>query len=397
MALGCYVAPYFPASYKGVPFDAMEVTSEHGRRGAEGEFPFGESTAYADLGRRIRTYTIRGRFATNDHVFRSSLLIAACESPGPGLLLHPTRGIVIAACRSLKVTDDPLEAQGVTFIDLDFVEANLWGNGFALGTLLQAGLSLVALITALDDQFQNKYRPSVARIYNRPTIRDAASEAITDIRDEFSGVAVKATDTEENTWAALDELNRKAQDPSVLNSATNTFKTIRLGTAAIAARSSGTIKYEAFRRLANANAKTSSLDKLADQDSENAVYALMRTLSAGYMALASLETSTVSAGDVADQLEQISSILESEINAARVACDNKLFLELRQFYTAVQTSLFQLIHSLPPLVIYDFGGHVHSLVAAYEIYSDAKRSRELEIQNPSSWPWLLGPRVVASR
>ena len=104
MALGCYTAPYLPASFKGVPFEALTAESEHGRRGAEGEFPFGEQTAYADLGRKIRRYSLKARFVLNSHVDDSAALIAACESPGSGALAHPTRGIVNAACTSCKVS-----------------------------------------------------------------------------------------------------------------------------------------------------------------------------------------------------------------------------------------------------------------------------------------------------
>src|SRR5262245_39833440 len=97
--LACNVGKdYLPASFNGVPFYCTEASSEHGRRGSEGEFPFGENTAYADLGRRIRTYTLSAVFRGDNHVREATALIAVCEAPGPGVLVHPTRGIVSAAC-----------------------------------------------------------------------------------------------------------------------------------------------------------------------------------------------------------------------------------------------------------------------------------------------------------
>ena len=57
MAIGCYTPAYLPASFKGVPFDALEATYEYGRRGAEGEFPFSDTTAYVDLGRKSSWFT----------------------------------------------------------------------------------------------------------------------------------------------------------------------------------------------------------------------------------------------------------------------------------------------------------------------------------------------------
>ena len=87
MAIGCYNPDenYLPASFKGVPFEALEVTSQHGRRGAQGEFPWGENTAYVDLGRSIRTYSISGRVSDNNHIAMANALAAAVETPGAGI------------------------------------------------------------------------------------------------------------------------------------------------------------------------------------------------------------------------------------------------------------------------------------------------------------------------
>src|SRR5262245_33307215 len=123
-----------PASFKGVGFQCTDADAEGGRRGAEGEFPFGEDTAYADLGRKIRVYHLTAVFREDDHVGDSSALFAVCESPGPGILVHPTRGTVMAACRSCKVSDKLEEGQGETTAELEFVEANPVGGG--LGSFL---------------------------------------------------------------------------------------------------------------------------------------------------------------------------------------------------------------------------------------------------------------------
>ena len=59
---------YAPASFKGVGFLCTVAEVDGGRRGAEGEFPFGEDTAYADLGRKIRVYHLTAVFREDDHV-----------------------------------------------------------------------------------------------------------------------------------------------------------------------------------------------------------------------------------------------------------------------------------------------------------------------------------------
>src|SRR5688572_1564338 len=134
-----------PASFKGVSFYCTEADVEGGRRGAEGEFPFGEHTAYADLGRKIRVYHLTAYFREDNHVGDSNALFRACESPGPGMLVHPTRGAVMVACRSIKVKDSLESSAGETSAEMEFVEANIGFSGI-VGTLfgiISTGLSLV--------------------------------------------------------------------------------------------------------------------------------------------------------------------------------------------------------------------------------------------------------------
>lgn len=395
MAEACYEPEYFRASYKGVTFDAMEVTSEHGRRGAEGEFPFGENTGYADLGRRIRTYSIRGRFATNDHIQQSAALIAVVELPGPGPLVHPTRGIVIAACKSLKVSDDPMEKQGVTFVDMEFVEANVWANGFQVTNLLQSGLSLISLIATTGDSFTRDYQPRVAKPYNGPALLATETQAILQIREEYHAAAVRGNATNENTWKALLDLEQRATDPRVLLDSSEAFRTMRLGMAALSSTTSENEMYASFLRLANQNAKSSTMTG-QDGVSQNAIYGTMRILSAAYMAQGALQRTDANAQETFRSLGQIDAVLGTEIEAARQACDNNLYLELRNFYVATQTALLNRVYTLPALVIYNFRKPVHALVAAYEIYNNARRAGEITNQNPGSAPWGVGPQVIAS-
>lgn len=397
MAEGCYVDLYLPASYKGVPFECMETSSEHGRRGAEGEFPFGENTGYADLGRRIRTYSVRGRFPTNAHILAATALIAAVESPGPGLLIHPTRGPVQVACRSLHVTDNPLEEQGVTYVDMDFVEANDWLNGFSFGNLLTAGLSLVALIAASRAVFVRDYKPKELSYTQVAGVHSSAASGILNIKEELnSAIFADTTQADINAWKALLDLERAAADPVTLNDSSKVFETVRLGLAAVSTFREGDDKYQAFRRIANFNAKVATLGGDAGT-AQNAVYQMIRIIAAGYMARATLETDISTTSEGFTVFDQVTAIFEEEIQVARATCDDLLFLELRKFLTTAQTVILNRVYNLPALVIYDFGGSVHSLVASYEIYNDAKRFAEIEAQNPSQYPWQVGPEVVASR
>lgn len=390
MARGCYTPNYLPASFKGIPFEALDASSEHGRRGAEGEFPFGESTAYADLGRRIRTYSISGRLAENSHVADAAALIAACETPGPGPLVHPTRGVVIVACRSLKISDDLENGQGVTTLDLDFVEANLIGSGFSLGQSV-FGLPLASLFGAVAATFVDRFNINSVRYYDANEVRETASQAIITIRDRYTSETI--ADTSLANWRIISDMTQAASDGGT---AQQTVDTIAKSMNLLASKTTGDAKYAAFRSISNWGAQVAALPSNAGI-AQDAVYSAVRIMAAGHMARASLETDPETIGAALAQYDQVVSIIDQEIENAKADCDNCLFLELRKFLADAQSAMLNRAYNLPSIVEYDFGGSVHSLVAAYEIFDDAKRFGEIERRNPSSWPFVVGPKVIAAR
>lgn len=395
MATACYIPRYIPASYKGVPFEALEATSEHGRRGAEGEFPFGETTAYADLGRMIRRYTISGRLAENNHVAMAAAIIAAVETPGPGVLLHPTRGAVIVACTNLHVRDGIEEEAGVTYLDFDFVEGNDWANGFNFGAAVLGGISLAAIIAATRDNFAEDYNPNRVRWYQVNDVVASGVDALRQISTQFqSAAAVAPTDKD---WRTIADFNAiindpyMMRDPDVLSTATVN------GMGLLDARATRQRKYTQFRTLANWGAKVSTLTDEA-AIAQNSVYGMMRVLGAAYMVRAVTEAESTTLDAAMVQYDTISNILNEEAAVANSQCASpKYFLALRDFIIEAQKTLLHNAYNLPSLVTYHFPGPTHSLLAAHEIFGDAKRSREIESRNPQYLPWAAGPSIVASR
>ena len=391
MAVGCYDPQYIPASFKGVPFEALEVSSEHGRRGAEGEFPFGEQTAYADLGRRIRRYTLSARFVENNHIAASGALIAACETLGPGLLVHPTRGVVTAACTKILVKDNPLEAQGETTVEMEFVEANTLASGFSFGASL-VGLVLTPLVDALRSTYVTRYRPAQVMYLDKPAVLATAADAMTQLRNEYAkAIATAPTTAKWTTLAALDDV---VTDTKTLLDPGKTFDNFTKGTVLVASALTGQDKYDAFRRIANWAAKNSTLGGAAGE-SQDAVYAAIRSLAAGYMARTALEIQVYTLEASLTLYDQVSAVLNQELEAIKATCDGFLYSTMRDFVIKAEAALLQRAYTLPAIKAYDFGAAVPSLVAAYEIYNDAKRFRDIEASNPLQMPFRIGPVVYA--
>lgn len=392
MAEGCYKPRYLQASFKGVTFDAEETTSEHGRRGAEGEFPFGENTAYQDMGRKIRRYTITGRIATNNHIDITDALISVCEAPGPGLLVHPTRGAINAACTRLSVKDDPLTEQGYTRVDLEFVEASLFATG-GLGAGLMS-LAAGALFTALSGSFSRTYRMDAVSYYDVDAVISTSAGAVDAIRTEYKRTIPKQKGTAR--WYALSAMDAVIADPAQMRSAAAAYEAFDRATKTLANASTGEEKYAYFKTIANKMAKVSPLPGAA-AEAQDAVYSTVRIMAAVNMARAAMEITLSTLDDALKQYDAVVEVIDQEIAAARVLCDHALFLELRRLQTDIKTSLLTKAYRLPALIEYDFNGGVHSLVAAYEIYGDARRFSELEARNPLSWPFNMGPKIIAAR
>lgn len=393
MAEECYVPQYIPASFKGVAFDAMEASSEHGRRGAEGEFPFGENTAYADLGRKIRRYTLKARFPNNEHIASANALIAACESYGPGLLVHPTRGVVSVACTKLGVNDNVLEERGVTYVDLEFVEANVFGPGIAFGgTVL--GLALTPIYEAVNAAFVDQYQIDNVRFYRIREIEATTSDRMETVKKEFE--KYNAANPSLNGWQAIATMQDIVDDPAIVRDPQDAFEAFKRSMRSIAGVSTGELKYASFKRIANDAAWVSQLPAEAGA-AQDAVNVMVRLLAMVNMVQAALETIVTNLSDALDQYDAVVQIIDEELVAARRTCQDDLYIELRKFETGAKTTLLKRAYGLPALVEYNFSKGVSSLMAAYEIYGDAKRFREIESFNPSNMPFKLGPKVIAPR
>lgn len=398
MATGCYNADtvYLPGSFRGVAFKAMDVSSEHGRRAATAEFAFGEDTSYADMGRKLRKYNIRARFDSNLHNLEASALIAAAETSGPGVLVHPTRGVIqSAACVSLKVTDKPEEEQGVTYVDLQFCEANEFPNNLQLsGNLL--GLVINPVITAARSAFLTNYDPLAIQSFRVDDVVTAAQVQVANIVVEYAAatIATLANDNQRNRnlydLEAITVNDSDAAVPETMDRA------LALGMNAIAQNTSGSTKFETFRKLAN-NAAMSSTFNAPASLAENSVYNMVRVISAAYMAQGILEADEFRTGQIFEQQDIVDAVLTDEMNYAWTSNQNNLYSALSQFRTSSKAQIAEKAYNAPGLVAYDFGGSVHPLVAAYSIHGDAKRHREIEEIGSVNRFGRLGPTILGTR
>lgn len=387
----CIAPLYLPANYNGVFFECLVAGSEHGRRGVTGEFPFGEQTAFQDMGIKIRHYSISGRFQGPDCVAQMSSLISAVETPGPGSLIHPTRGSLTVSCTSLKVKDQIVQAAGETTFDMEFVDASSFTTG--LGSLPSIpGIS--GIIASVVDSFADQYDPSSLLFFQKGPVQDTAQGMLVDLATAFYTVIpgnasdqvwetlaqVQAPSTNYNTWLT---------SAGIVNAVTFAFAAI--DTYCPAAQT----EYNAFLTLANKYAKTASAPGIPGQCQE-ACYSLMRSLCAAYMMRSATQIPNLSLKTALANMDQTAAIVLQEKENATALGDDNLYLALATFQATMLQTLSQYAYNLPPTISYTYPGGIASLVAAYDIYADASQFEALETQNPNNFPFALGPVIYAS-
>jgi prophage DNA circulation protein len=118
-----------PASYRGAPFAVLADEVGGGRRQAVHRYPGRDEPWAEDMGRAERRYRFRGFIVDNDVVFaggpiqlQRTLLLAALEAKGSGLLTHPTLGAINASVTHFAVGQDQ-GAQTMSSLDIEFVES----------------------------------------------------------------------------------------------------------------------------------------------------------------------------------------------------------------------------------------------------------------------------------
>lgn len=374
----CHTDSYLEASYNGIPFTALEVTSEHGRRTAIGEFPFSNEVGAVDMGRKVRRYQFRARFDNDNHQTMATALIAAAELPGPGILVHPTRGVINATVESLRVTNDIVGAQGITSIELTLVEFNLWNNGLGLvGSLL--GLLVRPLLESSSTEFEANYSVRSEPLYLQGDVEAQATAAALLYASEYA----RNGSTNPRAYADMVQV---AEDPVLRSDPDVMNDLVRLGTAAVYSGAATPVaKYNAMRRIANA----AVTGKVSGTNSGEALATHQRIVAAGYMAQAALARNYTDAGQAMLAMDQVNAVLDQETRLAYERCDNAMYLSLVKYKADFTRRMYQITYGAPRKQQYDFGGAVNPLVAAYAIWDDATRSRELGSGT------LVGPIVVA--
>lgn len=157
------------ASFRGVPFEVTSSNLSIGRRTQTFEYPQRDDPFTEDMGRSKRTIRITAFVVGYDYIARMKRLIAACEKPGSGRLIHPWLG-------SMEVTPTDLsapvfESNRVASVSLTFVES---GKLQYPNALLDVGAKCLSaaqlLVNAEFDEFVKTFDLSGAQDFVKEAV-----------------------------------------------------------------------------------------------------------------------------------------------------------------------------------------------------------------------------------
>jgi prophage DNA circulation protein len=97
------------ASWRGLPFQVSEGEATVGRRVHVHEYPFRDDPWAEDLGRRTRTFAVRGYLIGDDVAGQLADFEAAAEQSGSGELIHPfreTKTVTLLGCSSTDIWEE---------------------------------------------------------------------------------------------------------------------------------------------------------------------------------------------------------------------------------------------------------------------------------------------------
>jgi len=204
-----------PASFRGVPFAVETGEGTFGRRQAVHEYPYRDTAMIEDIGRSVRKLTLHGfivqdslLYSASDVMTQRDFLVAACETLGPGTLVHPTLGEL-----TVSIPDGGLQ-----------ISESIAGRVFEFTlTVIESGLKVFAITSSV----------SAVSTVNTSWLSLAAKTAATFI-SEVSGdlrtvtQALRILNGNGGFWTAMVD-NVADQATNLSNTLKSTFGSTRYG------------------------------------------------------------------------------------------------------------------------------------------------------------------------
>lgn len=381
------------ASFRGVPFEVTSSNLSIGRRTQTFEYPQRDDPFTEDMGRSKRTIRITAFVVGYDYIARMKRLIAACEKPGSGRLIHPWLG-------SMEVTPTDLsapvfESNRIASVSLTFVES---GKLQYPNALLDVGAKCLSaaqlLVNAEFDEFVKTFDLSGAQDFVKEAVgldlqgilNSETVQSVCDVFDLADELATLSHDVITLAEGGADALFNRVLDTYGLQGFASTvhawtdvshrFRSLTQSSELNSAKPQAVASRTTSERIEKANA---------------AGQAMIRGLSVANMVVAASEIGTsndrldaltpVQTAPYDDLIAVRNEILEAIDEESLKVSSDPIYEALCESRSAVYEAITQRAENQARLVSFKPPSVLPALVLAYDYYGDASREAEIVGRN----------------
>lgn len=397
-----------PASFRGASFKVDSADSAHGRRQAVHEHAQRDVPYTEDLGRKAREFTVEGFILGAEYFGPRDALIAACETAGPGILVHPYRGELNVVCRGLSVRESAGDG-GMCRISMTFLEAGEASFPSASVDSVNA-ISKAANTLTLDAQqgFLKKYVTDGFPAF----VRDAAAAQLKGISDFLSDPGYNLAgelDAASDFYYSVRSLAADAYDlvltpvrlvqrvigvVTSIRSAFGSFADFSPSLSSLSgpgSSASGANSYKVLSKLVGQvqtpyNGLTQTPSRQQQAANHNAMNELIRQVAIGELSKEAVVTDFESIQDATETRNEIIELIDAESESTT---NDSAYMDLGNLHTEVVRGIPPSGQSLPQLISYTPKATLPSLLVAYQVYGDASRADEIAQRNKPRHPGFL--------
>ncbi|GBR03123.1 DNA circularization protein [Gluconobacter cerinus] len=400
---------YLQCSFRGVPFAVVANGGSNGRKQAEHDYPGRDGISVEDMGQRARRYRIVGVLVGAFCYTQRDLLIIAAEQAGPGLLMHPSVGLIKAAVTRYE-WQERAGYRNVIDLEFEFVEQKDLLSSLIV-TALHAAVAVASL--ALQSASSSSYSKRVSTSWAVGGSVGAAARAvasdwagtITSVCRSPQVIAGGASVLSGNYGRYIGTGGIETDGTATI---TSVLAAVTAGRDALEADVSAMAGVDDQDALASAvNALTETLrSSIADPAIQIAVLWPLASYSASVIAstapigaaLATAQTETAalcrraglasignacsewepaSSDQAQDMISAITSLFEAEETVSGDEGDDSAWQALRELRVQICEDLQQRAARLPDIVTIVRNASLPALVLGQQLYADAGRSDEL--------------------
>ncbi|OOG61452.1 hypothetical protein B0E46_15865 [Rhodanobacter sp. B04] len=420
------------ASFRGVPFGVMGGNARFGRRVAMHEYPMRDKPYIEDLGRSTRRINLTGFLVENSMVYgggsalaQRDAMVAAAETSGPGILIHPTLGQL-----TVSIPDGGLSVAerwdlGRAFeIGFSFIESgdrlfpsvstttqasvfdassvlDAAAAGDFLGTMngvIQYGQAIIGMVVSVTAG----YVVLAAQVARDATNLMHMVSLLDGNYGRYTGGAVttayaQSQKTTLPSTTIADLIAQGANDRVAIASASASliaaaigFEASSIDTYSTASQSLASTLFESIADPADAIRLLSNLSVFSPDQytsgstigtgqatTQNATGAMLRRASIAQLAKAAVQYSPSSYDDALALRSKVTSLIDGEILIAGDNGDDASYGALRALRQVVVAAVTANGANLASLTTFAFKSTQPALTLANRIYQDASRSDQL--------------------